>query len=192
MIVAKQTIKTNQILSVGWSLSIRKIREKLRTNQQSSLKRYVKCALQTEQQNQHHPSASFTFHSKKIILSFLHGKTVQTVHMCRLLHRQVYFLQYYFTQERNQINFGCQSSWYGEGWMCARSCSIWMKFNSYKLLKRNTLIHLRVWSPIYFSNPILGSNSKSFQVFHPWTPLRGLRVICWLVCWIGVSPAFDF
>ena len=189
MIVAKQTIKTNQILSVGWSLSIRKIREKLRTNQQSSLKRHVKCALQTEQQNQHHPSASFTFHSKKIILSFLHGKTV---HVCRLLHRQVYFLQYYFTQERNQINFGCQSSWYGEEWMCARSCSIWMKFNSYKLLKRNTLIHLRVWSPIYFSNPILGSNSKSFQVFHSWTPLRGLRVICWRVCWIGVSPAFDF
>ena len=192
MIVAKQTIKTNQILSVGWSLSIRKIREKLRTNQQSSLKRHVKCALQTEQQNQHHPSASFTKKKKKIILSFLHGKTVQTVHMCRLLHRQVYFLQYYFTQERNQINFGCQSSWYGERWMCARSCSIWMKFNSYKLLKRNTLIHLRVWSPIYFSNPILGSNSKSFQVFHSWTPLRGLRVICWRVCWIGVSPAFDF
>ena len=161
MIVAKQTIKTNQILSVGWSLSIRKIREKLRTNQQSSLKRYVKCVLQTEkQQNQHHPSASFTFHSKKIILSFLHGKTV---HVCRLLHRQVYFVQYYFTQERNQINFGCQSSWYGEEWMCARSCSIWMKFNSYKLLKRNTLIHsIEFGRQIRPSSPIPGPHSKSF------------------------------
>ena len=45
MIIAKQRIKTNQILSVGWSLSIGKIGEKLQTNQHSSLKRYVKCAL---------------------------------------------------------------------------------------------------------------------------------------------------
>ena len=49
MIVAKQMIKINQILSVGWSLSI-KIREKLRPNQQPSLKRYVKCAIQSENQ----------------------------------------------------------------------------------------------------------------------------------------------
>ena len=48
MIIAKQVNKTNQILSVGWSLSIGKIREKLWTNQQSSLKGYVKCALQIE------------------------------------------------------------------------------------------------------------------------------------------------
>ena len=109
-----------------------------------------------------------------------------------VLHRYVDFLQYFSTCKSNQMNIGCQTSLNEEGWMCARSCSIWMKFNSYKLLKRNTLIHLRVWSPIYFSNPILGSNSKSFQVFHSWTPLRGLRVICWRVCWIGVSPAFDF
>ena len=60
MIVAKQMIKTNQILSVGWSLSVEEIREKLRTNQQSSLKHYVKCAIQSEnQQNAHHPIASF-------------------------------------------------------------------------------------------------------------------------------------
>ena len=66
MIVAKQMIKTNQILSVGWSLSVGKIREKLRTNQQPSLKRYVRCAKQSEnQQNEHRPSASFTFHAKK-------------------------------------------------------------------------------------------------------------------------------
>ena len=65
MIVAKQMIKTNQVLSVGWSLSIGKIREKLRTNQQPSLKRYVKCTIQSEnQQNQHRPSASFTFYAK--------------------------------------------------------------------------------------------------------------------------------
>ena len=37
-------IKTNQILSVGLSLSIGKIWEKLWTNQQPSQKRYVKCA----------------------------------------------------------------------------------------------------------------------------------------------------
>ena len=66
MIVAKQMIKTNQILSAEWSLSVEKIREKLRTNQQPSLKRYVKCAIQSEnQQNEHRPSASFTFHAKK-------------------------------------------------------------------------------------------------------------------------------
>ena len=65
MIVAKLMIKTNQILSVGWSLSVGKIREKLRTNQQPSLKRYVRCAIQSEnQQNEHRPSASFTFHAK--------------------------------------------------------------------------------------------------------------------------------
>ena len=66
MIVAKQMIKTNQILSVGWSLSVGKIREKLRTNQQPSLKRYVKCAIRSKnQQNEHRPSASFAFHAKK-------------------------------------------------------------------------------------------------------------------------------
>ena len=54
-------------MSVGWILSIGKIREKLWTNQQPSLKRYVKCALQSEnQQNQYRPSASFTFHVKKV------------------------------------------------------------------------------------------------------------------------------
>ena len=66
MIIAKQMIKTIQILSVGWSLSIGKNREKLWTNQQPSLKWYVKCTLQSEkQQNQHRLSASFTFHVKK-------------------------------------------------------------------------------------------------------------------------------
>ena len=59
-------IKTNKVLSVGWSLSIGKIREKLRTSQQPSLKRYVKCAIKSEnQQNQHRPSTSFTLHAKK-------------------------------------------------------------------------------------------------------------------------------
>ena len=59
-------IKTNQILSLGWILSVEKIWEKLRPNQQPSLKRYVKCAIQSEnQQNEHRPSASFTFHAKK-------------------------------------------------------------------------------------------------------------------------------
>ena len=38
-------IKTNQILSVGCSLSVGKVREKLWTNQQPSLKRYVKCTI---------------------------------------------------------------------------------------------------------------------------------------------------
>ena len=66
MTVAKQMIETNQVLQVGWSLSIYKIRGKLRTNQQPSLNRYVKCAIQGEnQQNQHRPIASFTFHAKK-------------------------------------------------------------------------------------------------------------------------------
>ena len=45
MIIAKQMIKTNQILSVGCSLSLGKVREKLWTNQQPSLKRYVKCTI---------------------------------------------------------------------------------------------------------------------------------------------------
>ena len=40
-------------------------------------------------------------------LSFLHAKTV---HVCRLLHRQVGFFQYCFTQESNQMNIGCQSN----------------------------------------------------------------------------------
>ena len=66
MIIAKQMIKTNQILSVGCSLSIGKIQEKLWTNQQPPLKWYVKCAKEGEnQQNQHHLSASFTFLAKK-------------------------------------------------------------------------------------------------------------------------------
>ena len=66
MIVAKQMIKTNQTLPVGWSLSVGKVREKIRTNQQPSLKRYVKCTIQSEnQQNEHRPSASCTFHAKK-------------------------------------------------------------------------------------------------------------------------------
>ena len=47
-------IKTNQILSVGLSLSIGKIREKLWANQQPSQKLYVKSE---NQQNQHRSSA---------------------------------------------------------------------------------------------------------------------------------------
>ena len=86
--------------------------------------------------------------------SLLHAKAV---HLCRLLHRQVDFLQYYSTQESNQMNIGCQSSWNEEGRMCARSCSIWMEFNSYELLKRNTLIHPRVWSP----NNTFRSNTRA-------------------------------
>ena len=59
MIVAKQMIKTNQSLSIG------KIREKLRTNQQPSLKRYVRCAIQSENQQNQHRELFFTFHAKK-------------------------------------------------------------------------------------------------------------------------------
>ena len=57
MIVAKQMIKTNQMLSVGWSLSIEKILKKIQANQQPSLKWCVKCAIQSDnQQNQHCPA----------------------------------------------------------------------------------------------------------------------------------------
>ena len=147
MIVAKQMIKTNQILSVGWSLSVGKIREKLRTNQQPSLKRYVRCAIQSEnQQNEHrqmknHPKPRdlrllWKLSNKNPCPSFLH---VKTVHVCRLLRRQVDFLQYYSTQDSNQMNVGYQSSWNEEGRMCARSCNTWVEFNNYKSLKRNTL-----------------------------------------------------
>ena len=67
MIVDKQIIKTNQVLSVGWSLSIGKIWENLWMNQQPSLKRYVKCAIQSEnQQNQHHPSFFYFWYQKKL------------------------------------------------------------------------------------------------------------------------------
>ena len=41
MIITKQMIKTNQVLLVGWSLSIGKIRVKLWMSQQPSLKQYV-------------------------------------------------------------------------------------------------------------------------------------------------------
>ena len=44
-------IKTNQILSAGWSLSVGKIREKLRTNQQPSLKHYVPYKVRTNRIN---------------------------------------------------------------------------------------------------------------------------------------------
>ena len=65
MITAIQMIKTNQNLLVGWSLSYGKIQEKLWMNQQPSLKQYVKCDIQSEnEQNQNRPSASFTFHAK--------------------------------------------------------------------------------------------------------------------------------
>ena len=38
----------------------------------------------------------------------------------------------------------------------------------------------RVWSPNKTFSTILGPNSKSLQSFHPWTPIKGLRVIVWL------------
>ena len=59
--------------------------------------------------------------------------------------------------------------------MCTKS--ILREFNSYKLLKRTVQ---------------LGPNSKNFQGFHPWTPIKGLRVIDWLARLIRVLPAFDF
>ena len=66
MLVTNQITKTNHTFSVGWSLSVGKIREKLQTNQQPSLNHYVKCAIKSEnQQNERRPSASFTFHAKK-------------------------------------------------------------------------------------------------------------------------------
>ena len=39
---------------------------------------------------------------------------------------------------------------------------------------------------------ILGPNNKNLWDFHPWTPLRGFRVIGWLARWIRVSLAFYF
>ena len=39
---------------------------------------------------------------------------------------------------------------------------------------------------------ILGPNNKSFRGFHPWTPVRGFRVIDRLARWIRASPAFYF
>ena len=48
MITTKQIIKTNQILSVGWSLSIGKIWENLWTNQQPSLEWYIKYTMKSE------------------------------------------------------------------------------------------------------------------------------------------------
>ena len=63
MIITKQMIKTNQILSIGWSVSIEKVQIKLWTNQQPALKRYVLCAIQSKnQQNPLLPNASFTLH----------------------------------------------------------------------------------------------------------------------------------
>ena len=57
-------IKTNQILVVGWSLSVGKIWKK--TLNESEVITEAKYTLQSEnQQNQHRPSASFTFHVKK-------------------------------------------------------------------------------------------------------------------------------
>ena len=59
-------IKINQIFSEGWSRSIEKIREKLLTNWQQSLKLYIKCAMQREnRENQNRPSTSFIFHANK-------------------------------------------------------------------------------------------------------------------------------
>ena len=69
-----------------------------------------------------------------------------------------------------------------------------MEFNSYKLLKRNTLIHpIEFGRQIRPSSPILGPHSKAFGVFTPaWTPLRGLRAIGCLARWNRVSLEFDF
>ena len=36
--------------------------------------------------------------------------SAKTIHVCGLLYREVDFLQYYSTQEDNQIKIGCQSS----------------------------------------------------------------------------------
>ena len=69
-------IKTNQISSVGWSLSIRKIWEKLQTNQQPSLKWYVKCAIQSEnQQNQHQALLLLSMPKKKIYIEALRTRS---------------------------------------------------------------------------------------------------------------------
>ena len=60
-------IKTNQILSVGWSLSIGIIRGIFEANQYQSLKRYVKCSIQSQnQQNHHRPSPLLLSMVKKV------------------------------------------------------------------------------------------------------------------------------
>ena len=60
MIIAKQMIKTNQILSVGMESFYWKNLRKTAV----ITERYSKFAIQSEnQQSQHHPSASFTFHA---------------------------------------------------------------------------------------------------------------------------------
>ena len=60
MIIAKQMIKTNQILSVGMESFYWKNSRKTAV----ITERYNKFAIQSEnQQSQHHPSASFTFHA---------------------------------------------------------------------------------------------------------------------------------
>ena len=66
MIIAKQMIKNNQILSVGMESFYWKNSRK--TNESAVITEwYGKCVIQREnQQNQHRPSASFTFHAKKI------------------------------------------------------------------------------------------------------------------------------
>ena len=63
MIIAKQMIKTNQILSVGMESFYWKNSRK--TNKSAVItERYSKFVIQSEnQQSQHHPSASFTFHA---------------------------------------------------------------------------------------------------------------------------------
>ena len=51
---------------------------------------------------------------------------------------------------------------------------------------REILKFIHEFSPrIRPSSTILGPNSKSFQGFQPWTPLKGVRVIGWLAGWLN-------
>ena len=58
---------------------------------------------------------------------------------------------------------------------------------------RKTLSFIQEFgSQIRPSSPILGPSSKGFQGFHPWIPLRVLRVTGWLAHWFHVSPHLIF
>ena len=67
MIVAKQMIKINQLLPVGWSLSIGKIWEKLRTLSAAITEVICQmCHAKWESAELTSPSTSFTFCAKKV------------------------------------------------------------------------------------------------------------------------------
>ena len=67
--------------------------------------------------------------------------------MCVDCYTGKFTLSNIILHKSNRMNIGCQSSWNEEGQMHAMNCSISKEFNSYKLLKRNTLSYPWFWSP---------------------------------------------